>query len=228
MHKSRFIGLLVMGLVLAGCGLLEQMPPLPPDKAPTELSASFGTELHSVILSWAPVERATSYQVFRAETAEGEFARIGATTAQSFQDRVGEGNQGRWYWYQVRACNAAGCGPRSEVVRGYAGRPPAPENVRATQGTYTDKIVISWDPVPGATHYHVHRDRSRDGDYRELVSAFVESNSVEDKEVRPATWYWYKVVACNRHGCSHLSAPAAGYCGPYPIPIRAVVDEETD
>lgn len=34
----------------------------------------------------------------------------------------------------------------------------APENVAATKGTYTDKVVVTWDKVTGATAYQVYRD----------------------------------------------------------------------
>ena len=127
----------------------------------------------------------------------------------------------KWYWYKVQACNASGCGPESEPVRGYAGHPPAPENVRATQGRFPDKIQVSWDPVPGASFYQVFRDRVKDGTYPKAIAESIEKPPVDDKSVMPSTWYWYKVRACNNFGCSELSEAAAGYCGPPPIPFTS-------
>ena len=220
MKRPLGTALLVLGgLLLAGCGLLEEVPVLPPDRAP-EVRASAGEEREAIVLRWDPVERATYYEILRAPVAQGPYEPLDSTGSTSFTDRVGTENQGKWYWYKVRACNAAGCGPESAPVRGYAGRPPAPENVRATQGDFPDKIRVSWDPVPGATEYTVFRDLVEHGSYHTVVAHSVEETFVFDSNVRPATWYWYKVQAYNHSfGYSELSEAAGGYCGPRPIPF---------
>jgi fibronectin type 3 domain-containing protein len=224
MRKWKVFLILSLGLMLAGCGLFSELPTLPPDKPPASLQASCGVERDSVITSWSPVERASFYEIFRATAADGSYERLDTIEGTSFRDIVGSENQGKWYWYKVRACNAAGCGPESGPVRGYAGRPPAPENVRATQGDFSDKIRVSWDPVPGASDYLVFRDLVRNGTYPTVVAQSVEENFVYDSNVRAATWYWYKVRAHNGFGYSELSEAAGGYCGPRPIPFAS--DEE--
>ncbi len=212
-----------LGLVLMGCGLIEP-PLLPPTTAPADLSASTGAYAEQIALSWRAVERAATYEIQRALARDGTYESAGTVGATQFVDAVVPENQGKWYWYRVRACNAAGCGPWSEPVQGYAGRPPAPENVQASEGEPPDKIRISWDPVPGATYYQVFRDRVENGTYDVVVASVVEEDFVYDANVSPATWYWYKVRACNDFGCSELSRAAAGYCGPRPIPFAE--DEE--
>ncbi len=225
MRRFRVFLVFLAGMMLAGCGLFPEPPLSPPTEAPA-LSASFGAFPDSIALSWPSVSGATTYKIFRAEREEGPYAPIAEMSRPEYSDNVGEENQGKWYWYKVLACNAAGCGPESSPARGYAGRPPKPENVQASQGTYPDKIVIFWDPMPGATHYHVFRDRVPDGTYSHIVAQNIPENAVEDEKVNPATWYWYKVVACNDFGCSVLSEAAGGYCGSYPIPFGALEDAE--
>ncbi len=224
MRKRKVFLLLGLGLVLAGCGLLPEQPLLPPDRAPEGLQPSFGTAKNAIELSWSPVERASLYKVFRAESADGDFVEVGQTSSTSYRDQVSE--EGKWYWYKVRACNSAGCGPYSTAVRGYAGRPPAPEGVQASRGTYTDKILISWDPMPGATHYQVFRDPSPQPGCQGLclLADDVRTDHYEDATARVGIRYSYAIRACNKHGCSELSDVVTGCLNPCP-PLFAL-DEE--
>ena len=155
----------------------------PPDAAP-EARATVGELETTIRLTWNPVERAETYSVFRAEDEGGPYTYIGETPYTAYQDEVGMEDTGRWYWYKVRACNTSGCGPDSAPVRGYAGKPPAPTNVEArVENSAADKIVITWDPVPGATAYDVVRDRAENGTFDHLV-AQVPTN-YEDKTATP-------------------------------------------
>jgi fibronectin type 3 domain-containing protein len=205
------LALLTAGIVLAGCDLLNPIGPTqPPDLAPTGVTASTGQFEDQVRITWLPVERATSYRVFRAPTRDGDYQLLGSESSLVYTDQVGTENQGRLYWYKVEACNSVGCGPHSVAVSGYAGYPPAPTNVRAST-TYGDKIVVSWDPVPGATYYQVYRERNPDQGFTIVPGGDnVVSASFDDTTATPGTWYWYRVKACHANGCSALSQPASG------------------
>ena len=218
MRKWKVFLILSLGLMLAGCGLFPELPTLPPDKPPASLQASCGVERDSVITSWSPVERASYYEIFRANAADGPYERLDTIESTSFRDIVGSENQGKWYWYKVRACNAAGCGPESAPVRGYAGRPPKPEGLQATQGTYPDKIVISWNEMPGATSYQVFRDPSPQPGCQGLciLASDVRETFYEDDQVRPGMRYRYAIRACNRFGCSEPSVDVFGCVEPCP------------
>ena len=210
-------------VVLVGCDLVEPVPPTPPTSAPT-VDASTGTHPTSIELSWNPVEGADNYRLFRAEDEAGTYTYLGETPYTSYYDDVGSANTGKWYWYRVRACNAAGCGPESAPVRGYAGKPPAPTDVRASDGEYRDFILITWEPVPGATGYVVYRDRARDGTYRTVVADRVKGPPVADEDVRFGAKYWYRVQARNRYGFGPLSEPDSG-CTPPCLPTSAGEEE---
>lgn len=213
--RSRWWGLVLaaMGLALTGCGLLDLLPELPPDQAPTEVTASMGQFEDRIEISWTAVAGATTYRVFRAESAEATGILIGETLSPVYSDPMGEANWGHLYWYEVAACNSAGCGPRSHSVPGYAGYPPAPTGVQAS-GNYTDRIVVTWDPVPGATYYQVYRDLDPDGGF-EIVANNVTATSFDDRTAVPGIWYYYRVRACHvmaSHAtvCSALSQSASG------------------
>ncbi|MBP7725960.1 MAG: hypothetical protein KA136_01130 [Candidatus Bipolaricaulis sp.] len=208
--RSRWWGLALaaMGLALTGCGLLDLLPELPPDQAPTGVTASLGQFEDRIEISWTAVAGATTYRVFRAESAEGTGVLIGETPSLVYSDPMGAADWGHLYWYQVAACNSAGCGPRSPSVPGYAGYLPAPTGVQASQ-IYADRIVVTWDPVPGATYYQVYRDVTPDGEF-EIVANNVTATSFEDRTAVPGTLYYYRVRACHATGGSALSQPAPG------------------
>lgn len=212
---------LALGVVLAGCGLFEQVPALPPAQAPAGVAASVGKRLNSIEITWQPVERATFYEIERDDTEAGPYARVGTSPVTSFQDGVSEQDQGKWFWYRVRACNAAGCGPWSDPARGYAGRPPKPENVQASDGTHRSIIRIEWDSVPGALYYQLFRDPSPDPNCRGLcpLADDLRANYYEDHNVRAGVRYTYAVRACNMHGCSELSDKDSGCVEPCPVPL---------
>ena len=216
MMKGKFVigAFILVFLALGGCAFLPEL--LPPEVAPP-VWATTGELETGIRLTWETVVRATSYHVFRAEEENGPYTLLIQTPYISFTDEVGREHMGRWYWYKVRACNDAGCGPFSAPVRGYAGYPPAPVNVHATvPDPAGDRIVITWDPVPGATQYDVLRDRVEHGTYPTLV-AQVTIPYAEDTSARPGLRYWYKVRARNTWGFGPLSE-ADSACLPPCVP----------
>ncbi|GAB4308556.1 MAG: hypothetical protein Kow0097_09180 [Candidatus Bipolaricaulota bacterium] len=215
---GRQAGLVVLlmgsGLLVGGCGLFDLLPPLPPDQAPTGVTASLGQYEDRIQVTWLAVERATSYRILRAVSEAGEYQTIDNAPSPTYTDTVGMENRGRLYWYKVQACNDAGCGPASAAAPGYAGYPPAPANVAAST-TYPDKIVVTWDPVPGATYYQVYRDRNPDAGFPIVPGAdHVTGTSFEDPTAAVELRYWYRVRACREVSqgtkCSELSNPAPG------------------
>ena len=46
--------------------------------------------------------------------------------------------------------------------------PDAPTDVRASDGTFPDKVQIDWNPVSSAKHYEVYRAPTEAGEYEKL------------------------------------------------------------
>ncbi len=85
----------------------------------------------------------------------------------------------------------------------------APMGLSATDGEHTDRVRISWDAVPGATRYEVHRAHSRYGEYYKIKE--TATTIYDNFDVTPGETYWYKVMACNDCGCSDFSESDSGY-----------------
>lgn len=80
----------------------------------------------------------------------------------------------------------------SSCVWIYGPEMTVPENFAATTGE-TDKIVLTWEPVPHADIYYIYRSPSADGtfDYR----SFSRTAEYTDTDIDPEVSYWYKVTA---------------------------------
>ena len=90
----------------------------------------------------------------------------------------------------------------------------APTNVSASDGTYTDKIYITWGPVSGATYYEIYRSTSASGEKRSIGSNAVPAFSDEDGSLVVGTTYYYWIKAVNSAGTSGFSSYDTGSLKP--------------
>jgi len=177
--------------------------------APTGVSATDGIYTDRVRVTWNEVPGATRYEIYRDTSAGGIFPLRGTSTTPSFDDT--DVIPGRTYWYRVRACNVSGCSVMSAADSGYAEPviPDTPSGVSATDGTYEDRVRVSWNEVSGAATYEIWRATAQDGTYSKIGED--STSPYDDTNVTVGTTYWYKVKACNAAGCSPLSDADSGY-----------------
>lgn len=184
----------------------SQIPiPLPP----TGLQASDGTFEDKIQLDWFSDTNATTYQLYKSNSENGARYLIATITANSYSDL--DFTAGTTYWYWVKACNVTGCSDFSTGDSGYARIPvpSIPTGVVASDGTYSNKIVITWGLVSGSTVYQIFRSESELGNKVQIGSPIT--NNYTDLNVISGITYWYWVKACNSSGCSDFSNGDSGY-----------------
>jgi len=93
----------------------------------------------------------------------------------------------------------------------------APGGVSATDGTYTDRVYVSWNSVSGATQYQVYRNTSSSTGGAVAISSWQSSRSYNDYSATPEVTYYYWVKA--RNACGSVS----GFSG-YNTGYRAQAD----
>ena len=196
-----------------------------PPSAPTGVSASDGTYTDKVRVTWNSVSGATAYEVWRSNDSDSSSAsKLGDSTISPFGDS--SVTPGTTYYYWVKARNDCGTSDFSLSDSGYAHTttppppppppsctvPSAPTSVSATDGTYNDHIIVTWDSASDATDYEVWRNTSNNsgsafklGDY---TSPFDDSN------VSTGIPYYYWVKAKNSCGTSGFSSSDSGYASP--------------
>jgi len=81
--------------------------------------------------------------------------------------------------------------------------------VSATDGTYTDRVRVSWNSVSGASRYYVYRSTSSSGTYSYL--GYVTGLYRDDTTASPGATYYYEVRAYNDGHYSDYSSYNSGW-----------------
>ena len=191
--------------------------------APATVAASDGAYFDKIRVTWAKTAGATSYLVYRSEAAmpvpKPNTDPIGETTALYHDDFSGDilvprkidGTVMRYY-YWVAAKNQNGTGSISKPNDGYLSK-KGPAKISAST-TYSDRIVVIWAAVPGATAYDLYRYT----DSRCTKNEFKVGDAVEALEygdtVPAVNDYYYRAKAkYGRYYDSDFSPTAMGRIG---------------
>lgn len=89
--------------------------------------------------------------------------------------------------------------------------PDAPTGVSASDGTYTDKIQVSWNASSGATSYEIWRYTSNNSGSASKIADDDTASPYDDTNAVAGTTYWYWVKAKNSGGTSGFSNCDSGY-----------------
>jgi len=108
----------------------------------------------------------------------------------------------------TRAIAAGRC--HSLFVRGaLSGRDlPAPFDISASDGTYSDRVVVAWDDVAGAASYAVYRASSPGGIFTLVASP--SGTSYADTDITRGQVYSYRIASCDGSGCGTPSPTEDG------------------
>lgn len=189
-----------------------------PPQPPASVSASDGDYLDKINVAWDTVSSATEYRVYRRRYASAN--RIAVTdwiTSATFDDFAVE--EATTYTYWVRSRSIWGESGYSVPDTGWRRPlpPGIPTNVWASNGTYADRVEITWDPVPTATQYQVYRADSRTGT-RTAISGWLSTLKFDDFTASPGFIYYYWVKARNWGGESDFSDDDFGWRPGLPPP----------
>jgi fibronectin type 3 domain-containing protein len=172
--------------------------------APTGLGSTAGTSL--VTLNWTGSSGATSYNVYRGTSSNGESGTAIATgvTGTSYADA--NVNNGTTYYYKVAAVNSAGTSPLSNETSAmpHVVVPPVPGSPTATAGF--GSISLSWGSSAGAATYNVYRSTTAGGEGSTPYVSGLTGTSYTDTAVTAGTTYYYKFGAVNSAGTSAQSS----------------------
>jgi len=187
-------------------GDVEVLDPYPP---PTSVTATDGTFLDRIRILWDSIVQADYYEIFRANSADGQKTLAGTSSDVQFEDTAV--NAEVLYYYWVRACNPEDCSELSAYDTGWRqlNIPDVPASVQASDGTYANRIQVSWDESPPASYYEVYRAEAAGG-AKTLVRT-ITGPPFEDRDVDIESIYYYWVIACGVDGCSDFSAYDTGF-----------------
>ena len=157
-------------------------------------------------LTWAAVDGATKYEIYRSTQQSTGYSLLGTTTSTSY---VNTGAAvGKTYYYRVKAVNSAGTSAYSNIVSGTARTPaPAAPVLKGGTSSASGKPQLTWAAVDGAAKYDVYRSNSADGTFSKVGST-DKTTYVNTGAVKGVT-YFYKIRAVGASGASGFSNTVA-------------------
>jgi hypothetical protein len=197
------------------------------------VSATDGTYEDKVVITWKAVAGVTSYEVFRNtvnSTVGAGFISIGEVSDLIYEDNTAV--YGTSYYYFAKAMNSyydslsktikSGVSKFSAGNSGYLAKSPAaPGAVTASDGTYFDKIRVSWSKVAGATAYLVYRTGAASPAPNPATADPIGETGglyIDDfgDDIIPQVGgivkkYYYWIAAKNRNGTTVISKANDGY-----------------
>ena len=178
---------------------------------PSNVQASDGTFTDKVRVTWNDHPDPVSYRIYRATSSGGAKTQIGTAVQGTGLFDDSSAAVGTTYYYWVSGINSVGdesslTGPNSGFR---ASAVSAPSNVQASDGTFTDKVRVTWNAVSGATSYKVYRAMSSGGAKTLLTTTAATSH--DDTSATPGTTYYYWVKACIASDCGGFSSFDTGF-----------------
>ncbi|TAL39179.1 MAG: hypothetical protein EPN93_02235 [Spirochaetes bacterium] len=173
------------------------------------VTASDGTFLDSIVVSWTAVGGATEYHIGRSTVTGGPYPEIAVVTSgTSYADSDPTLTPGANYYYTVRAWSPDTLyGLISAEDIGYVHTElDQPTATAATDFTDTTRITVTWThinwvPFAGTRNYYIYRKNTDiAGNYVEMGSVLNTVNTWDDLTAVAGTNYDYKIKAYNNDG----------------------------
>ena len=177
------------------------------------LMASQGTRRSGVQLHWKAAPGATGYYVLRNDPSDPAWALLGRVESNHAFDKDAAARSGRHLYYAIVPYNAAGDGPHTQQVVGYADtgshrgvRPPPPPQLRVSSRK-GGIVALAWQPSAGAAEYYVFRKKESAGKF-EFVGSAGNKLAYSTQLPESGAVYFYTVTAKSALGGESARAPA--------------------
>ena len=170
----------------------------------------------NIKLSWNSIEGASQYSVYRGDTKNGTYKKIGQMTEVEYVDQS-EISAGTTYYYKILALHEKEAANSAYSVVVSATRKLPQPVITGTTRESDGKPELSWEGVPGAVKYEVYRSEKKNGTYKRMIrtvkKVYANTSAV------PGTTYYYKVKAVPEaeQGASAFSKVLSVKCGYAPL-----------
>jgi len=191
------------------------IPPVTGVAPPPFLTATTGTGVTAVSLSWGISSDASFYRVYRSTSSNGAFNLLRDNEIRTaWSDNSAE--EGKTYYYRLTAVSGSGRESLpSPLAAGWKALSTWTKTTlpTASDGTTPSGVHISWLEVDGAAGYAVYRAASSGGNYI-LQADDLDGTSWLDTNATAGVTYYYKIVCIRSSG-------ERGPQGPYDAGFRA-------
>ncbi len=171
---------------------------------PTDANATSRTHTGKVVVSWTAALGAHSYNLYRSTSNSACATPIASgVTSTSFEDTNVTPGVDYYYSLKTRGQNTSQsvC---SAVVSGYARL--STSTITATNGTYSDRVKVTWTDAEAETHYTLYRSNSNTACGTVLVPS-ITGTTHNDYTATRGTTYYYSVKAYGQNGSFSNCSP---------------------
>ncbi len=155
------------------------------------LSATQGSLIGKVQLSWAFDAEAVSYEIWRSTTPGSGYQLLGSSLNAAYEDATALDPTPYYYTVKIKTANLTG-NPSNEAS-GWSRLPNAISTLTATQGGFIAKVRLKWALDKEATHYEVWRATTPQGVASLLNTLPSSAISYDDTAIEPDKPYYYTV-----------------------------------
>ncbi len=146
---------------------------------PASVSATDGDYTNKIVVTWNKVTGAAQYNLYRAESASGDYTSMGKIEASDSPFYIeSDPEKEKEFFYRVRALSdndGVEDSDLSESESGYARNgAPTVQNLSASDGAQDATIGLLWDEVESATSYKIYRSLSIAGPFEEIAEIDTE------------------------------------------------------
>ncbi len=182
---------------------------------PSAPVASDGTSQTQITVTWSSLPGATQYRLYRNTVDDPDTASIlgSWTAATSFNDIYADPGKDYYYWIKGAGDQFGFCasplGPSDSGWRAL----PAATNVVATDGTYSNRVRVTWSQSSSYAACRVMRGLTSDFNLASPISDWIWPRNFDDTTAEPGTTYYYWVVSAAGDGAHPTAAagPDTGY-----------------
>ncbi|MDE7260124.1 MAG: hypothetical protein K2N77_12925, partial [Lachnospiraceae bacterium] len=159
-------------------------------------------DTYKVDLRWNKIFGASEYEIYRAETIDGTYEKIGVSDAseRQYQDAIEQADYAEHYYYKGRAVFPDGSDRCSDPVEaGLTAEIVFDHFALAGVGAV---VTLSWDTVTGAAGYEIERKEKKDDSYR-MLTRIEDASCVEytdDLSEQEPGIYQYRIRAYSAEG----------------------------
>ncbi len=166
---------------------------------------SVDTSARKITLTWEPVTNATSYRVYRANTATGAKKLLKAVTTTSYTDDTAEIGCKYYYFVAAYNTNTGELSEYSNAVEAEIAALAAPviSSISSSNGC----VTLTWNEVTGATSYRVYRANTATGT-KKMLKAVATTTYTDNTAVLDETYYYF--VAAYNSSTTELSDYSEG------------------
>lgn len=167
-----------------------------------------------IVVTWNQTPQTDSYRVLRATKLTGTYMEMAAGLAVLTYEDATPARDTKYYYRVIGVSAVEGEGEAGEPVDGLSLQdvPGVPANIAATNGTFQNKVEITWDATPLAATYRVYRapDNGGSAGVYTMLTENLTTSYFEDTTGDIDAIYYYRVSAVSSGGESEKSAETTG------------------